>query len=167
MELLELDDEPLNKRDKFRKPILIGLAVLVLLAATGGGVWYFVSRSHSVSEKESTEKEKETPTAAPIFFTLEPFIVNLQPSPIGKRMQITLSLQVSDEEQAEKLKQFTPEVRSRLLILLSSKAGSDISTTEGKTVLANEIIEQINQPFTGRKDAQQVTAVFFTSFVIQ
>ncbi|QFY41862.1 flagellar basal body-associated protein FliL [Candidatus Methylospira mobilis] len=165
MELLELDDEPLNKRDKFRKPLLIGLAVLVLLAAVGGGVWYFVSRSPAVPEQESTEKE--TSTAAPVFFTLEPFIVNLQPSPIGKRMQITLSLQVSDEEQAEKLKQFNPEVRSRLLILLSSKAGSDISTTEGKTVLANEIIEQINQPFTGRKDAQEVTAVFFTSFVIQ
>jgi len=82
-------------------------------------------------------------------------------------MQIAMSLQVGDEEHAEKIKQFMPEVRSRLLILLSGQSGSDISTTEGKAVLANQIIQQVNMPFTGRKDEQHVTAVFFTSFVIQ
>ena len=169
MELLELDDDSSNRRDKILKPILIGLVVLALLAGVGGAVWYFVLRDHGVSEHESAVKEKEedASTRAPIFLTLDPFIVNLQPSPIGKRMQVTLSLQLSSEKQIEQINQFMPEVRSRLLILLSSKAGSDISTTEGKTVLANEIINQINQPFTGRKDGQHVTAVFFTSFVIQ
>jgi flagellar protein FliL len=167
MELLELDDESSNGRGKLLKPILIGLAVLILLAGVGGAVWYFILRDHDVSGQESAEKEEDTSTETPIFLTMEPFIVNLQPSPVGKRMQITLSLQVGSEKQVEHIKQFMPEVRSRLLILLSSKAGSDIATTEGKTVLANEIIELLNQPFTGRKDKQHITAVFFTSFVIQ
>jgi flagellar FliL protein len=175
MELLDLGDDPLNepsnKRGKRLKPIIIGLAVFVLLAGAGGALWYFVLRDRFPAQ-ESTEqpksaKHEEEPAKAPIFLALDPFIVNLQPSPIGKRMQVALSLQVGSEEQVEHIKLFMPEVRSRLLILLSGKTGADISTTEGKTVLTNEIISLVNQPFTGRKDEQHVTAVFFTSFVIQ
>jgi flagellar protein FliL len=167
MELLELDDDQPKKGGKLRKLILISIAVVVLLAGIGGGVWHFYFRDHAVSDNETVEKKKEEPEKPPVFLALDPFIVNLQPSPIGRRMQIAMSLQVGDEEHAEKIKQFMPEVRSRLLILLSGQSGSDISTTEGKAVLANQIIQQVNMPFTGRKDEQHVTAVFFTSFVIQ
>lgn len=177
-ELLELNDDQPSGRGLPIKIILIGVAAIILLAAIGVGVWYFLLRDHGSpnpkqdeavesKEEEETPAENEPTSATPIFIALDPFIVNLQPSPVGKRMQIALTLQVTNEEQVEQFKLFMPEVRSRLLMLLSSKSGTEISTTEGKTALSNEIIEHLNQPFTGRKKQQHVTAVFFTSLVIQ
>jgi flagellar FliL protein len=60
-----------------------------------------------------------------------------------------------------------PLVRSRLLLLLSSKKASELSTVEGKKKLADEIIAQVKQPFTPQGGSTAISGVFFTSFVIQ
>jgi flagellar FliL protein len=58
-------------------------------------------------------------------------------------------------------------VRSRLLLALSSKKASELVSVDGKKKLIQEIIASLNQPFTPNGKPQQVTDVFFTSFVIQ
>ncbi len=60
-----------------------------------------------------------------------------------------------------------PKVRNRLLMLLSSKKPSEISTIEGKQQLAAEIIAQVNLPFNDKGPEQDVSDVMFTSFIIQ
>jgi flagellar FliL protein len=76
-------------------------------------------------------------------------------------------LQVADQSQVDLIKLYMPQVRSRLLLLLSSKKASEISTPEGKKKLSDEIMEQVKQPFKLGAAPQNVTNVFFTSFVIQ
>ena len=103
----------------------------------------------------------------PVFLPLESFTVNLQPEGADQYLQIALTVQVADPAQVELIKLNMPQIRSRLLLLLSSKKASEISTTAGKTALTKEIIEQIKMPFSANAKPQEVPGVFFTSFIIQ
>jgi flagellar protein FliL len=58
-------------------------------------------------------------------------------------------------------------VRSRVLLLLSGKKASEISTVEGKAQLAKELIASLNQPFVEKGAPNEVKEVLFTQFIIQ
>jgi len=149
-------------KKSMKKLWIILIAVLVVVIAAGGaGAWYFLSHNaHSEPSKKKAEP--------PVFVALDPmFTVNLQPESGEHYLQAGITLQLSSKEEGELFKLHMPQVRSRLLMLLSSKKASDISTTEGKNALAKEILEQVNLPFTPQSAPQSVSNVFFTSFVIQ
>ena len=95
------------------------------------------------------------------------YTVNLQPENGEQYLQLAFTLQVSGLEEVEVIKNNMPKVRSRLLLLLSSKKASDINTPEGKQQLSAEIMEQVRAPFEERGAQQDVTEVLFTSFIIQ
>jgi flagellar FliL protein len=147
-----------------KKLIIIIAAAVVLLAGGGGAAWFFMQPKAGDHKKEVKHEE---PAHAPVFVTLETFTVNLQPDPEEKFLQLEISLQVSSPEQAELLKTQMPAVRSRLLMLLTSKVASDISTSEGKQLLSDEIVAEVKKPFSKGAKPQEVLGVFFTSFVIQ
>jgi flagellar FliL protein len=144
------------------KLLLIIIAALIILGAGGGGAWYMYQ--HKSVHKE--EAQHEAPHA-PIFMSLETFTINLQPDPGEKYLQVELTIQVADLAEEELIKLNMPQVRNRLLLLLSSKKSSEISTVEGKKVLSGEIISELNKPFTDAGKPQKISSVFFTSFVIQ
>lgn len=150
---------------KSKKKLIIMIAAVVLLAVVGGGAGWFLT--HQKSDHKKEEAKHEEPAHAPVFVTLEAFTVNLQPDPDDKFLQTEISLQVANPEQAELLKTQMPAVRSRLLMLLTSKTASDISTSEGKQKLSDEIVAEVKKPFSKDAKPQEVTGVFFTSFVIQ
>lgn len=145
--------------------LLLILVVLVLLAAAGGAAWYFLAPQNAA---KPAAKKLVDPAAPPVFLVMEPFTVNLQPDDAGDQyLQVAFSLQVTDEKELENIKPYLPQVRSRLLLLLSGKKAAEISTVEGKKKLADEILAQVKQPFVPGGASQHVTNVFFTSFVIQ
>jgi len=74
---------------------------------------------------------------------------------------------VGSAEEKENLKVNMAKVRSRVLLLLSSKRAADINTPEGKMQLAKEIVEQTSEPLEQRGDTQDVVDVLFTAFIIQ
>lgn len=150
---------------KSKKKLIVMIAAGVLvLAGVGGGAAIFLSKkSSSAKEKE----HKAEPSKAPVFLALEPFTVNLQSEGGDKYLQISMTLQVQDEEQVNLIKANMPQVRSRLLLLLSSKDAAEILSIDGKEKLVNEIVERISQPFTAKGEPQKVSGVFFTSFVVQ
>lgn len=146
---------------KPRKKLLLIAAVALAVLGGGAGAWYFTQQN------SGPHPTKPEPAKLPVFVNLEPFTVNLQPDSGEQYLQVALTLQVADEAQTELIKLHMPQVRSRLLLLLSSKKASEISTVEGKNHLASEIITQVKQPFTPKTAPQNVSGVFFTSFVIQ
>jgi flagellar FliL protein len=160
-----LADAPAPKKSK-KKMILLIVAALVLLGGAGGGAaWYFMGGNAPAT---ATAAAKIEPPKLPVFVVLEPFTVNLQSETGDQFLQITLTLQVPDQAQDELFKTFMPQVRSRLLFLLSSKKAAEISTIEGKKKLTDDIIATVNESFSPPKGPpQRVSNVFFTSFVIQ
>ena len=153
-----------------KKLIIIIAAALIVLGGAGAGAFFFMHANSSTADatkQKGKEKSNKAEAKLPVFVTLEPFTVNLQAENGDQFLQVTLTLQVPDPTQEELIKSFMPQVRSRLLFLLSSKKASELTSVEGKKKLSEEIITTVNQPFTPKGDPQEVSDVFFTSFVIQ
>jgi flagellar FliL protein len=163
--------EPAEAPKQSKKLLIIVIIVgVLLLVIAGGASAYFLlaSKNHSGSDGDRAAPAAEA-SKVPVFVNIEPYVVNLQQADGGgdQFLQVALTLQVNDEGTAEAIKTFMPLVRSRLLFALSSKKASDLQTTEGKKKLTEEIIAQLNLPFTPNGKPQQVSDVFYTSFVIQ
>lgn len=154
-------EAPVGKSKK-RLLIIIG-AILVLLLVGGGTAAYFLM--HKTGNKQGVVKKEDA--KPPIFIPLDSFTVNLSPDEGDKFLQVALTLQVTDDKEADNIKAHIPEVRSRILLLLSSQKASVLLTAAGKDQLMKDIISVINKPFDPAGDPQKVVGVFFTSFIIQ
>ncbi|WP_088153639.1 flagellar basal body-associated protein FliL [Achromobacter xylosoxidans] len=104
---------------------------------------------------------------APIFVPIEPFTVTLQNPDTERIMHVGLTLRVSDEQTRTRLEKYMPEVRSRILMVLSSQSPTGVQTQQGKTDMANAIKQAVNRPFSPLPDGQYVTDVLYTAFVVQ
>lgn len=147
-----------------KKLIVIIVAAVVLLGAIGGGAMMVLGKKKPSDKKE---EHKAEPAKAPVFMPLEPFVVNLQSDDGDKYLQVQMTLQVEDDAQVTLIKANAPQIRSRLLMLLSSKDADEVLTPEGKQKLIQEIVEQVSLPFVPKGEPQKVSGVFFTSFVVQ
>lgn len=147
---------------KSKKKLLILGVLLILLLAGAGGAWHFLG-----AESDPNTEAAPQPALPPVYLALDQFTVNLQPEVGEQFLQIAFTLQVSDQAQVDQIKLYMPLVRSRLLMLLSSKKPSNLTSPEGKQKLQDEIITALRAPFAPNTPEVGVTGVFFTSFVIQ
>lgn len=165
-------DDGAGKKSK-KTLIIVLVAVLFALAAGGGAAWFFLKKSGgdshgALAAHAPAQAPAYDPGKPPVFLAMESFTVNLAQDGFGDQyLQTQFTLQVPDQAQVELIKLYMPQVRSRILMLLSSKKAAEISTPEGKTKLSEEIIELVRKPFNPQGAPQQVAGVFFTSFVIQ
>ncbi|GAB3393515.1 flagellar basal body-associated protein FliL [Massilia agri] len=164
------DAAPAAPAGSKKKLIIIIAAAVLLLGGGGGAAWYFLDgaagAAHEEPSKESKKKKKD-PEAKPEYVPVEAFTVNLQPENGEQYLQVQFTLQVAGAEQATVIKDNMAIVRNRVLLLLSSKKASEISTLEGKQQLAAEIQAVVTDPFEKGGDEQEVSDVLFTSFIIQ
>jgi flagellar FliL protein len=142
---------------------LVGMIALALLVvgAGGGAAWYFTQ------EKPAGAVHKTAKAEPPVYVPIDQFTVNLQPENGEQYLQIAFTLQVQNDKEGETFKANMAKVRSRVLLLLSGKKASEISTVEGKRQLASEIVAALKQPFVDKGDPQQVSDVLYTAFIIQ
>jgi flagellar FliL protein len=95
--------------------------------------------------------------------TFEPFVVNLS-DPAGNRyIRLTLDVEVISPEVIKELEAQNPRIRDAMIMLLSSKTYTELSTQAGKLRLKNEILDRINQLLGGPK----ITRAFFQDLVVQ
>jgi flagellar FliL protein len=154
-----------------KKLIVIVAAAVLLLGGGGGAAWYVMHSGDDTAAahdtKDSKKKKKEKSDVKPEYVPVEQFTVNLQPETGEQYLQVQFTLQVEGAEQSTLIKDNMAIVRNRVLLLLSGKKASEISTVQGKQQLAAEIQAIIREPFEKEGDEQEVTDVLFTSFIIQ
>lgn len=155
-----------------KKKLVIIIAAAALVLGVGGGAgWYFTQSGDAADEapaKESKKKKKKSDEDVKLeYVPVEAFTVNLQPENGEQYLQVQFTLQVEGPEQVQLIKDNMAVVRNRVLLLLSGKKASEISTVEGKQQLASEIQAAVKEPFEKEGDEQEVTDVLFTSFIIQ
>lgn len=151
--------EPKPRKKRWRLKTVIALLVL---GGGGAGIWYAMEAPATAGPEAAAPKEK-----APVFANLEPFTVNLQPENGDQYLQVGLVVKVTETAAVDAVKLQMPEIRNRILLLLSSKRASEISTVAGKQQLSAEIMNEVRQPLGSQKLQQGIVGVFFTSFVIQ
>lgn len=186
-------EAPPPKKTKLLLFIIIGLLVVVM---GGAGAAYFLLKKQPAAEEDLGEDaamsekapKKEHSEAPPVFVKLEPFTVKLQVEQQDAYLQATPELRVLDAPVGERVKQYMPEIRHKVLLLMSGKRASELATPQGVQLLSNEIRTEINVILDGPKivkgkargaeDAtappsdradpdDSVQAVLFTSFIIQ
>lgn len=163
------EDTPPPKKRKFLKILLV---LLPLLAIAAGAAWYFLhDREPEANGKAAGTKGPASKTAStkpPVFVPLEPFTVNLQHDDTAPQyLQVGLTLKVTDSAVVDAVKLRMPEIRNRVLLLLTSKKGSEITSSAGKTALSTEIVRETNAALAGTSASPGVDSALFTSFVIQ
>jgi flagellar FliL protein len=142
------------------KLILAGVAVAVALGAGS-----FFLGSLLTNRQPAAAAAPVMP--APIFVALDSFTVNLKTEEGDRFLHTGLSLKVADAQTQARIAEYLPEVRSRILLLLSAKQPTELASVEGKHMLAQEIRRVVSQPFAPALPAQQIVDVLFTSFVVQ
>jgi flagellar FliL protein len=171
----DIDEIELPKSKK--KLIIIILAVVLLLSGIGAGVYYFFIQkpsAESITGESNASAGVETPkkeakVKPPVFLALESFTVNLRMAPdeVQQYLQIGITLELRSDKSVDPVKQRIPQVRNRVLMLLTNSKGSELSTTEGKDKLVEDIKTQINAIYPQMTNDAPVLGVFFTSFIIQ
>ncbi len=176
-----------KKKGKMMLFIIIGVVVVVL---AGGAAALLLGKKKTADEdgedgdpKSSHSAKKEVkPGTPPAYVKLDPFTTNLamDAGPDGQGsaqyIQVTVELKVEDAHLGETLKSYMPEIRNGILRSLSSKKGSELTTSEGKDALAEEIKSKVNHVLNPSSSAKKgkaeepegpVEAVLFSSFIIQ
>lgn len=128
-------------KPKGKKLLLIAVGVLALAVAGGAG-WYF---TRGGTHADASAKKAAAPKLdQPKFIPLEAFTVNLQREEGDQFLQVGITLKIDDPTLEEKIKLAMPEIRSRLLLLLSGKRASELAPVSGKKKLAQEVIQEVN-----------------------
>ncbi len=175
-------------KKKSKLLLIIIIAVLVLVLGGGAAAFFLMSKKATHDEEADTgdeppakvaKKKKKDPGAPPVFTKLDPFVVKLQSEAQEAYVQAVPELRLYDAAVGEQIKQFMPEIRHKVLLILAGKKASDLSTPEGMQVLANQIRVTINTTLTGEppepgiekqdraSEDAPVQAVFFSSLIVQ
>lgn len=151
--------------------IIIGTGFF-LMAMMGGGFLLMWQQMNSalmqVQSQNNSDKAVgkaatgQEQTIGPIY-KMDTLIVNLADRGGKRYLRITMELELSTPEVVEEIQTRMPQLRDTLLMILPSKKYEDISTTEGKTALRDELIGKMNAILkTG-----QIVTIYFTEFVVQ
>jgi flagellar protein FliL len=149
-------------KPKGKSRLVIVLAILLLLGGAGGGGawWYFNQSSSDAHPKAAAVKP-------PVFHALEPFTINLLEENGDHYLQIAVVYQVDDEKTVDQLKTYLPIIRNRILMLLSSKRPSDLSTPEGKQKLVVDLVSAAREALPATTPERGIKSAYLGAFVIQ
>lgn len=149
---------PKNRKRAIWLPLLL-LLTLVACAAGGYSYWRMQQNANPMT------KTVAPPPASPVFFALDTFTVNLGDA--DRVLYVGITLRLKDEETRARLSEYLPEVRSRLLLLLSRQDAAQLATDTGKLKLASAIKETLSTPLIAGHPRQDVTDVLYTAFILR
>jgi flagellar FliL protein len=157
-----------NANGKKSPLVLIMLLILATVVLSGGGYLFFeVLKIKNSSEQGKNEKPAQMETTY-YYVPLESFTVNLKPenNEHDRVLFIEITLKVNDVNTEMSLQKIHPEVRSKLLILLSRQTSSQLATHDGKLKLMGDIKEALLQLLPeNQKDI--ISGILFNTFIVR
>jgi len=164
------EEEPvLPNPKKSRKWLVVFLGLIILLGAAIGAVIFLapgvISDSLNLGGIKGGEKKEKGPEKKEqgYIYNMDPFIVNLADQGRPRYLKIRMSIESQEMKVNEEYEKRLPQLRDTILTVLSSKSYGEISDSEGKKKLREEIIVKLNRLLRGF----QVKTVYFTEFMIQ
>ncbi len=147
--------------------ILVGVLFLFVLGLGGGLflIWKKLGSLPAAGEAaQAAESEKAKTEQAGKIVPLETFVVNLADPGGNRYLRVTMDLEVTGGKAAEEeIAGRVPHLRDAVLMILPTKRYADISSTEGKTAMREELAQALN----GLLAKARVNRIYFKEFVIQ
>jgi flagellar basal body-associated protein FliL len=186
-----VSEEVQGKKGSFGKILLLGLNGILFLSGIG---FFLLTKFGVFTAPTTAETQAETNTqqempvngtpvaqapppaqGVPLFqaavvqgsgilVELKPFVVNLRGDHRSRYLRLALQLEISTEKLEEDINKRLPQIRDRLIFLLSSKTFDEVSQMDGKYRLQDEITQNVNEVL-GIATAVQKT--YFTDFIVQ
>ncbi|MCX7166879.1 MAG: flagellar basal body-associated FliL family protein [Rhodocyclales bacterium] len=181
---------PPKKKGKWILFVIIGIVGLSL----GGGAAFFLLKKKAPPEgedategatREIVKKKKADNGAPPTFYKFDKaFTVKLQTEQQEAYLQTEVQMKLQDSHGPDLVKQYEPELKHRITLVLMGKKASELGTAAGVQRLANELRDVTNQVITpqaaqktkpageaGPADTAEpdamVQSVLFSTFIIQ
>lgn len=167
------DSKPPRSPSRFLFKLLGLLVLLVLFALAGaGGAWFYANREHPVPIETSAEDSKppehaDASVPPPIFMALDPFTVTLSDDVMDRIVHLAITVRLQDQESMARLERYKPEVRSRVLLVLSAQSPETIAQPDARQQLARDLTAALSRPFQPLVAEQHVQDILFTDFVVQ
>lgn len=151
------------------KKLLWIMIILVLLSSGGAAAAIYMVMNNSDNGNGNGEQAQEVVAQrqSPIFVEVEPFTVNLADDRASRLLYTGITLRVGNEESKTILEEHMPQVRSRLITVLSAMQASELTSPEGKELLSQRIIERLERPLTENQPPLELREVLFTEFIVQ
>lgn len=103
----------------------------------------------------------------PMFVSLEPFTVSLRDDDGSKILYVGITLRVMDQASLDLITDYMPEVRDRVLRILTRQGTRQIQASDGREVIASQLQEDLTQPYLPHPKGPDITRVLFTAYVVQ
>lgn len=165
----KISEESPGKKKGASSSLLMGMLALNTFAIIGMGYMLYSFMKEKAAAPtmeplingavESYEKGKEAGSAFTI--PLDYFLVNLSGDQGHKLFKVKMEFDVDSAEVQDEINKRMPQVRDIIIILLSSKNYSQVSTPKGKEKLKEEIRDTVNSFLTKGK----INKVLFTEFI--
>ena len=160
------DEKPVAKSRKKRLIIIGGISVLILAIAAVSVFLYMRNNSGDGDAAEAGAEKKEASTGAKktlAIYPLEPFIVNIHDKTELRYLKVKLEFEITSPAAKEEIDPFQAPLRDAILVLLSGKNLDDITETDGKNKLREEVMASVAKVVPPGK----INRVYFTDFVVQ
>lgn len=151
------------------KKLLWIMIILVLLSSGGAAAAIYMVMNQSNNGNSNGEQAQEVVAQrqSPIFVEVEPFTVNLADDRASRLLYTGITLRVGNEESKTILEEHMPQVRSRLITVLSAMQASELTSSEGKELLSQRIINRLEVPLAENQPPLELREVLFTEFIVQ
>jgi flagellar FliL protein len=135
--------EPEVKPKKGKKTLVIIVLAVVVLVAGAAGAWFFMKGKSADHEEEHVKVE---PVRAPSYLPMESMTVNLA-DPGGDRFaQLGITVELTDDKAADRIKGYLPSIRNAVLLIVSQRTTEELLTRRGKEKLARDIAVEVARP---------------------
>ena len=153
--------------------ILIVLGIVLVGISVGGTLFALKMFSGEtapvVAEGEVNEGEAAAAPKLPaVYFPLKPaIIVNYQSRGRQRYVQAEVTLKMREPDVVEAVELHMPMIRNSLVMLLSGQIFEDLQTPEGKELLRQQALSEIQRLIEIEIGKPGVEQVLFTNFVMQ
>ncbi|HKU80350.1 MAG TPA: flagellar basal body-associated protein FliL [Rhodanobacteraceae bacterium] len=145
--------------------LILIILLVVLLGAGGAAGWLLFKHSKPAGDKTVAAAAAPKRAEKPVFLDLDSFTVNLEGG--DRLLYVGMTLQLGDEPTQEFLRAHLPQVRNRMLMVLSGQDADTLITSDGKQKLAEAIRASLLKQFADAQPALLVDKVLFTQFIVQ
>lgn len=157
-----------------KKLIILAVICLVLIVLAVGGTMFALKMFSGAEEEmiaaelESAAPEQEEVLQPAIYYPLKPaIIVNFQARGRQRFLQAEITLLVRDEAVIQAVETHMPMIRNSLVMLFGGQTYEELQTAEGKELLQEEAVSQLQSLIEQETGKPGVEKVLFTNFVMQ
>lgn len=149
------------------------ILLIVVIGAAIGGTIFVMNRNHAANTPVSPLAQAAQMSAAapivpaPIFAELDPFTVTLYGETRNRILYTAITLRMGDEPSRKQIQDYMPEVRDRILKVLSTQQPTSVQAVEGRQTLSDNLKASLARPFAVQLPGPHVADVLFTAFVVQ